>query len=393
MFNVLDVKIRENGVLQPDEYKEFVLLELGLAKLHMGGLNTSDIPAKDPVLNQIVPGSTEPIDKSGADLKAELIEKISQAFNERASSENQRQYYGTWKKMFEDHLENPALLRNFIYFDIPNSDAMILFYIHVWQGNMAMTMEYLHNEAPYFKTKNLKGNDYIPGPDDSWFHMSHYESMNQNERAKATRLAKDFNDFYKNHQEPPRIVSLGAGNLPERFYGLPKCIYTALDTSPHVLPVEKLFPGEDAVNTFNREHCNYLKEDLSKILQNHPELAGKQDFVVLLGGSMYLPDEAIIGIMKMAKVLLRPGGKMVIDYLILTNSMRRVGVQGWPVNPANMQISQSLNDACDRADKIIEAVNSDFQSPSDKELAETYAHVNTFEPWGDQSVMFEYELY
>jgi len=152
-------------------------------------------------------------------------------------------------------------------------------------------------------------------------------------------------------------------------------------------------PGEDAVNTFNREHCNYLKEDLSKILQNHPELAGKQDFVVLLGGSMYLPDEAIIGIMKMAKVLLRPGGKMVIDYLILTNSMRRVGVQGWPVNPANMQISQSLNDACDRADKIIEAVNSDFQSPSDKELAETYAHVNTFEPWGDQSVMFEYELY
>jgi len=383
--NCLDLPL-DGHTLTPEEYKAVIQTELYLTVAHMKGLNSSDIPAGDQNLDLIIPGASAS-GKSGAELKANLLNRIDKAFDERANYENKQKYHDTWRKQFDDNMEDPALLRNFNFFDIPNSDAMLLFYISVWGGNMAMAMEYLHNEAPKFKTKNLAGADYVPGEGDSWAHMSHYEGMAKNERAKANFLTDEFNNIYEKSGEAPKVLALGAGNLPERFYNIPKIVYTAFDTSLNVLSPEELFAGDDEVNTFNREHCTYLHEDLANALKTKPELIGTQDFMTLMGCSMYLSDEQLAGVMNMAKMLLKNGGKLIMDFLILTDSVRRIGAQKWPVNPSNMHITTNLEDAKKRVEAIVATVNG-----TGKTFKLVKNQVNHFEPWGDQSYIVELSL-
>lgn len=273
------------------------------------------------------------------------------------------------------YLEDPGLLENFEFFVIPSSDFMLQFYFAVWDRRIAEVMGYLHNYG-----KDLQGVVRKVPEDDVWYQMSYFEGMNNNERIKAKGIA----DFIGQHQLT-HVTSFGGGNIPERLYGLPASLQlTVFDDGP-VSPLEELFP-----DPIQRSHVNYIHERLDKA-PTHQELIGTQDLVWMHGVSMYLNEEErheMTGAILCGIALLKPGGFMKYDYLLWTESMRRViKTQCWPYDPKNpMVIFRDIDQASDRGMRTLTDVNMRLFGHANVQIVNIEPTIIV--PWGTTSVRF-----
>lgn len=309
----------------------------------------------------------------GKKRKEQVLKAIHQALVERSNFDN-----GTIKMRMEEvekHLEDPGLLKNFEFFEIPSSDFMLQFYFAVWDRRIAELMGYLHNYG-----KDLKGVVREVPPDDVWYQMSYFEGMNINERKKSRAIS----DFIA-EKDIKYATSFGGGNIPERLYHLPKTLtLTVFDDGP-VSPVEELFPDADI-----RKNVHYYREPLSKAIL-HQDLFNTQDLVWMHGVSMYLNENErheMTGAILAGLTLLRSGGYMKYDYLIWTESMRRViNTQNWPYDPRNpMVIFDTASDAIAQGRATLQAVSAKLIGIADVETLDP--EVTLVEPWGITSVRF-----
>ena len=304
-----------------------------------------------------------------------MVDRVRQALVERSSFDNDT----IAKRMAEvsRHLEDPGLLENFEFFDIPSSDFMLQFYFAVWDRRIAELMGYLHNYG-----KDLKGVSRFVPEDDVWYQMSYFEGMNINERKKSQNVV----DFIRQH-EIKKATSFGGGNIPERLYSLmddQEFVLTVFDDGP-VTPLEELFEDVGA-----RERVHYHRESLAKAPE-HTDLSSTQDLVWMHGVSMYLNEEdrhEMTGAILAAIALLKPGGYMKYDYLLWTESMRRViSTQNWPYDPRNpMVIFKDPAEAIAQGRKTLAKVNTKLDG-----AFHVYAldpEITLVEPWGVTSVRF-----
>lgn len=270
-----------------------------------------------------------------------------------------------------DHLEDPGLFMNFEYFDVPSSDFMLQFYFAVWDRRIAEVMGYLHNFG-----KDLQGLPRKVPEDDIWFQMSFFEGMNINERIKASSIV-DFasHHFFEN------VTSFGGGNIPERLYGLMDVIdcLNVFDDGP-VSPIDELFTPHDEVH--------YFHESLGKA-PTHQELLRTQDLVWMHGVSMYLDEvneHQLTGAILAAAALLKPRGYMKYDYLLWTESMRRViKTQNWPYDPKKpMVIFDSVDEAIASARATLSTVNMRLGGSFFMDIVDI--EPTLVEPWGVTSV-------
>lgn len=270
-----------------------------------------------------------------------------------------------------EHLEDPGLLENFYYFDVPSSDFMLMFYFAVWDRRIAEVMGYLHNYG-----KDLMGVTRMVPKDDIWYQMSRYEGMNINERKKAMSVV----DFIEKNNVR-FATSFGGGNIPERLYGLPEdLILTVFDDGP-ISSLEELFPEQS-----KRERVVYYRESLVQSLQ-HTELKGTQDLVYMHGVSMYLDESRseMSNAILCGLTLLRDGGYMKYDYLVWNDSMRRVvATQNWPYDPRHpMTVFNNALEAIETGRETIGRIDGKLA------YIELLDPVLTLvEPWGVTSVRF-----
>ncbi|MBR2803119.1 hypothetical protein IKE19_00865 [Candidatus Saccharibacteria bacterium] len=311
--------------------------------------------------------------EDGKKRKAAMLKRIERALNTR-SNFTKKQIAARMKEI-SNHLEDPGLLMNFEFFEIPTSDFMLQFYFAVWDRRIAEVMCYLHNYG-----KDLKGVVRKVPAGDVWYQMSYYEGMNINERKKAANVVKFIND-----KDIKRATSFGGGNIPERLYDLPHDLeLTVFDDGP-VSPLEELFPDEN-----QRNKVNYIHESLANATK-HPELFNTQELVWMHGVSMYL-DEAkkhqMTGAILSGIALMAPEGYMKYDYLLWTESMRRViKTQNWPYDPRNpMVIFDTVDDVLKEARKTINAVNGALGGKAYVEVLDP--EITFTEPWGVTSVRF-----
>lgn len=270
----------------------------------------------------------------------------------------------------EKKLEDPGLLENFEYFDIPSSEYMLQFYFAVWDGRIAEVMDFLHNYG-----KDLKGVPAKIPEDDTWSHMSYFEGMNIDKRHQAEHIV----EFMKFHNIK-KATSFGGGHVPERFYGLPKDLeLTVFDNGP-VCTLEELFPDER-----QRRRVNYVHELLSAA-PSYPELLGNQELVWMHGVSMYLDEASLIGAIICAHALLQPNGYMCYDYLLNNESLQRAVItQGWPYDPTHpMTIFERPETAIEHGRKIIKKVNTKLGGETFMDIIDI--NVNITEPWGATSI-------
>jgi len=302
-----------------------------------------------------------------------MVARVYEALITR--SELSRKEVGFRIEQVDAYLEDPGLLENFEFFEVPSSDFMLQFYFAVWDRRIAEVMGYLHNYG-----KDLQGVVRKVPEDDVWYQMSYFEGMNINERIKAKSIA----DFIKQH-DVVRATSFGGGNIPERLYGLPAgLLLTIFDDGP-VSPLEELFPDPR-----QRGGINYIHERLDKA-PLHQELLGTQDLVWMHGVSMYLNEQErheMTGAILCGIALLKPGGFMKYDYLIWTTSMRRViETQCWPYDPKNpMVIFGFPEKAVLQGQQTIALVNRQLAGKARIDLVST--EPTRIEPWGVTSVRF-----
>ena len=278
-------------------------------------------------------------------------------------------------KEVSDHLEDPGLLLNFEYFDVPSSDFMLQFYFAVWDRRIAEAMEYLHDYG-----KDLMGIAGEGPQGDVWRHMSSYEGMNINERKKAA----DVIHFIRDHK-CVNITSFGGGNVPERLFGLMRSVQclTVFDDGP-TSPLRELFTGPA-----ERVRVNYIRESLF-CAPTHGELLSSQDLVWMHGVSMYLDESkkqmtsAILAGLR----LLDNGGYMKYDYLVENESMRRViSTQCWPYDPVHpMFIQQHPGAAIHQGLETLDSVRAAL--PGYIRICIQDPVVTVVEPWGATSVRF-----
>ena len=302
--------------------------------------------------------------------KQELLQRVRAALEGRSNFTPDE--IETRMAEIDAHLEDPGLLTNFEYFDIPSSDFMLGFYFAVWDYRIADVMDYLHNHG-----EDLQGVIRDVPEDDIWYHMSYFECMNINERKKCQNVV-DFiwdNDIVS-------ATSFGGGNVPERFYGLPDDLrLTVFDDGP-VGTLAELFPGEE-----QRKNVNYVHESLAKA-PTHRELLGTQDLVWMHGVSMYLKPPEMVGAILCGAALLEPGGWMKYDFLIWTESMRRViKTQNWPYDPGKtMMIFDDVTAALKYAREILGMVNEQLGGKCYMDALDP--EITLVEPWGVQSLRF-----
>lgn len=302
--------------------------------------------------------------------KVEMLQRVRAALEERSNFAPEE--IETRIAEVEKHLEDPGLLKNFEYFDVPSSDFMLGFYFAVWDLRIAELMDYLHNYG-----EDLQGVIRSVPEGDVWEHMGYHECMNINERIKAKSIV---NFIWDNNIT--RVTSFGGGNVPERLYGLPNDLQlTVFDDGP-VAQLAELFPDEE-----QRRGVNYIHESLAKAPE-HQELLGTQSLVWMHGVSMYLSFEQFVGALLCGHALLEAGGYMKFDCLLQTESMRRViKTQNWPYDPSNpMKIFGSVDSALAYVRRALEAVNAKLAGKSYMDLMNTEATL--IEPWGVQSVRF-----
>lgn len=274
----------------------------------------------------------------------------------------------------EIRLEDPGLLENFEYFDVPSSDYMLQFYFAVWDRRIAEVMDYLHNYG-----KDLKGNPHWVPKSDIWYQMSYFEGMNNDKRKQA----RDVVEFMRTHHVT-QATTFGGGNVPERLYGLPENLQLTVFDNGLVCPLDQLFMDPN-----DRSRVNYLHEPLS-IAPGHPELLGTQDLVWMHGVSMYLKEEKgeMAGAILCGASLLKPGGYMRYDYLVWNYSMRRVVLtQCWPNDPRHpMTIFDDASAAICQGQQTINVVNAQLGGSAYMDVVDI--GVNYFDPWGVTSVCF-----
>ncbi len=272
----------------------------------------------------------------------------------------------------ERRLEDPGLLENFEYFDIPSSEFMLSFYFTLWDGRIAEVMDFLHDYG-----KDLSGvAQHIP-EGDVWRKMSYFEGMNIDKRKQARDVVE-----FMNFHHVKKATSFGGGNIPERFYGMPEDLeLTVFDNGP-VSSLPELFPDEK-----QRKRVNYIHELLSAA-PRYPELISTQELVWMHGVSMYLDETSLIGAIVCAHALLQPDGYMCYDYLLNNQSLQRAVVtQGWPYNPEKpMTIFERPETAIEYGLNIIKAVNKKLEGRSFMDVVDV--KVNILDPWGPTSVYF-----
>ena len=357
MRNAWDIPIGEidrgYGHLPPEVLQEWAIHQAELSEQYQQGLvrassaRPDSRARKEKILNRI---------------QATLFKRSNMSKNEIKERMQQ----------LSKHLEDPGLLENFEFFDIPSSAFMLQFYFAVWDYRIADVMDYLHNYG-----KDLKGVIRAVPKDDVWYHMSHFECMNINERKKCQNVV----DFIRSH-DIERATSFGGGNVPERFYGLPRDLQlTVFDDGP-VSELDELFPNE-----LQRQNVNYVHESLASA-PTHQELLGTQDLVWMHGVSMYLKPEEMVGAVLCGAALLRPGGWMKYDFLIWTDSMRRViKTQNWPYDPGKtMMLFDDVAAALKYARKILGSVNAQLGGKCYMDALDP--EITLVEPWGPQSLRF-----
>ena len=273
------------------------------------------------------------------------------------------------------HLEDPGLLANFEYFDVPSSDFMLQFYFAVWDRRIAEAMDYLHNYG-----KDLIGITRRAAQDDIWHQMSYYEGMNIDKRQQALSVV----DFIKTHHIT-NATSFGGGHIPERLYGLTSDLNLTVFSHGPVRPLAELFPDAQ-----QRRQVNYIREPLSSA-PTHQELLSTQELVWMHGVSMYLDESKfeMAGAILCAAALLKPGGFMRYDFLIQNASMRRViSTQCWPGGGDDRPLAlfNSADDAIHQGQKTLTAVNHKLCGKAFMDIV--HIDVNFVDPWGITCVYF-----
>lgn len=331
-----------------------------------------------------------------------MVERVELAFSRRACTEIYGEYCATYRGLFEKNLNDPGLLQNFEYFNVPSSDFMLMFYVSMWTGKMADAMIYLHNHGWDLKGKFRK----IPA-DDVWFQMSFYEAMNINERIKAQSVVDKIDAIVAKKafavgdwRVAVHATAFGGGNLPERFYNTsdgrstfwigkpmdePEGLFLTVFDSGEVRSLSELYPSDQVAAV------DYIHESFAEA-PKHPELVGTQDLVWMHGLSMYLGPK-VPDALKAGFDLLVEGGEMMYDYLIMTESMRRcLSTQGWPVDRKRMSIQPDVQSAYIQAKKDVYALNlmmhrgKAFFEIEKLEITEIY-------PWGAQSLRVTLKKY
>ena len=315
-----------------------------------------------------IPSTSQTLE--GREEKEHVMMAIRETLNERStlSAEEKTQRL----QQIEAHLEDPGLLKNFQFFDVANSQFMLPFYFAVWDRRIAEVMDYLHNFG-----RDLMGVSRQVPMSDVWRQMSYYEGMNINERRKAKSIVQLIREKHITN-----AVSFGGGNIPERHYGLPDDLkLTVFDDGPHS-PLKELFTDKELTR------INYVQESLRRAPE-HQHLIKAHGLVWMHGVSMYL-DEAekheMTGAILCGAALLHPGGYMAYDYLVWTESMRRViSTQNWPYNPLRpMKIYTGADEAISEGRVTVDAVNE--QLPSGTSMVVDDISANLVEPWGVTSV-------
>ncbi|MBQ3261090.1 hypothetical protein IJH29_00280 [Candidatus Saccharibacteria bacterium] len=376
--------------LSTEQLVDWVDLEIKLGMDFANGKISpiSKMPAEYPALDLV---RLEEGDEglSGPELKKQVMDKVDRAFLYRTDKPTRDSFLHCYRSLFLKYLENPGLVRNFKFFKVPESDAMLLFYINVWTGNMAGVMDLLHHNAPHFSYVNLAGEiatDFDSR--DSWPQMSMHEAMNINEREKAKEVCDEINRLAKSLGRPPKVTALGSGNFPERFYGLPETKLTLFDSSPTVLPESRLFSVATPAGHFNAKNLVFYHEDLFGAC-SHSELIRTQDLVTLRGVSMYLEDKSVADALVVGAKLLSLSREMMVDFLVLTKSMVRVGLQGWPKKPTEMFISKNADEAILRAQYVMGIANM-LLFKDGLRFSISDIKVTNLPPWGVQSVRVKY---
>lgn len=265
-------------------------------------------------------------------------------------------------------LEDPGLLTNFEFFDVPSSDFMLQFYFAVWDGRIAEAMCYLLNHG-----KDLQGVSRQADPTDIWYIMTQHEGMCI-DRAKLHAMNVKFMKDYG----VKRATSFGGGNIPERFFGLPDDVKLTVFDNGLVSPLEELFP-----NPSRRLDVDYYHELLSKA-PTRPSLISSQDLVLASGVLMYMSTAEMVGTVQCATALLRPDGHFIFDYLVKSKSMERVvSTQGWP---QTVVVFDNVNDAIEQGCTVLSKVNDALGGKAYMEA--TDIRVTCVDPWGPTSVSF-----
>ncbi|MBQ2695111.1 hypothetical protein IJG04_00515 [Candidatus Saccharibacteria bacterium] len=347
---------RGYGHLPPEAVEDWASHEADLSKMYYSGLipgvshSAKDSARKQTIMDRIC---TTLVQRSNFG-EAEIMRRLNQ---------------------IEKYLEDPGLLHNFEFFDIPSSDFMLQFYFAVWDRRIAEVMGYLHNYG-----KDLQGVVRNVPEDDIWYQMSYFEGMNINEREKAQKIV----DFIKQHGIA-NATSFGGGNIPERLYGLPADLKLTVFDDGQVSQMKELFPDPR-----QRSNINYIHERLSEA-PKHQELLGTQQLVWMHGVSMYLNEKErheMTGAILCGTALLRPNGYMKYDYLVWTESMRRViSTQCWPYDPKNpMVIFSNTSEAIMQGRATLSAVNAKLAGKAYMDAMSP--EVTLVEPWGVTSVRF-----
>ncbi len=280
---------------------------------------------------------------------------------------------------FDHQLEDPGMLKNFIFFDAINSDDMLLFFYYIWNGEMARSLEAVFGEG-----YDLCGN-FRPCPKHgTWYKMICYESMTINERLKAKFEAKMIVDCNC------KFITYFGGGIPHlHHFNKQACrdrSITILDNGYH--------PSEKDMQRFSQNYDLLRFYDVS--ILNIPcsgcMLDNTQDIIVMSGTSMYLYNgddrSKMIAVMKNAARLLRSNGIFMYDVLLPTTCMQRLAItQKWPL-ASKMKIFTTVDEAISEARHLVECYNSIAQQMQLQSFYLDGIKVNNSEPWGPTSVYF-----
>ena len=283
---------------------------------------------------------------NGRTLIDKLVTDLDATFKQHYPEIFETEYKEKFRPMFLKRLEDPGMLHNAIYFHVATDLDMIGFYWWTWFGDMAKSMDFLHDYC-----WDPLGRGHPVNPDGAWYHMSRMEGMNNSERIKVHDFVKHARwTFYKLYDRP-RFTLFGGGNIPERHYDLPPSMITVFDPNTKT-PVEKLFDKND-----HRWTVNYLHENLFEAVK-HTELYGTQSAVEMYGTALYLGPEKTHDALLVGEKLLHEHGRFTYDYIVLNESMRRVfTTQFWHVAQNKTDIFMKAGDAIDRGLSTVAAVN------------------------------------
>ncbi len=290
-------------------------------------------------------------------------------------------------RLFSNRLEDPGMLKNFIYFDAINSDDMLLFFYHIWSGEMARSLE-----AVYGQGYDLYGNYRNCPKNESWYKMICYESMTINEREKAKL---EVETIIKNNSVA--ISYLGGGIPHLHHFDSRACrdrLFMIFDNG--------YFPTEEELNRFNQNYdiLKFQKHNLLQVADIEWQLNSTQDLVVMSGVSPYLyeahkpldaSDSKMLLALENGNRLLKTGGLMMVDFLLPTVCMKRLALtQCWPM-ASSMRIFANKEDAIAEAKRLLTRYNE----IADESISFNKGHfvleetnINVAKPWGATSVYF-----